>query len=80
MLPVLPDAYEREARLLRELRDGAQEEAARAKAQLAELQALHERSGLAHAEVTRRMEQQVGRGRGQGQGGRRGVSVGPDAQ
>ncbi|EFJ42456.1 hypothetical protein VOLCADRAFT_121534 [Volvox carteri f. nagariensis] len=53
------EAYEREARLLRELRDSAQEEALRAKAALAELQALHEKTGLAHAEVARRLEQQV---------------------
>ncbi|GFR42699.1 hypothetical protein Agub_g3621 [Astrephomene gubernaculifera] len=53
------DAYEREARLLRELRDGAAQDASRAKAALAELQALHEKTCLAHAEVTRRLEQQV---------------------
>ncbi|GLC34009.1 hypothetical protein PLESTB_000828200 [Pleodorina starrii] len=53
------EAYEREARLLRELRDSAQEDALRAKAALAELQVLHEKTNLAHAEVARRMEQQV---------------------
>ncbi|KAG2423380.1 hypothetical protein HXX76_015346 [Chlamydomonas incerta] len=53
------EAYEREARLLRELRDGAQEDAARAKAALAELQGLYEKHQLAHNEVTRRMEQQL---------------------
>ncbi|KAG2434529.1 hypothetical protein HYH02_012196 [Chlamydomonas schloesseri] len=53
------EAYEREARLLRELRDGAQEDAARAKAALAELQALHEKHQLAHNEVTKRLEQQI---------------------
>ncbi|GLI65968.1 hypothetical protein VaNZ11_009654 [Volvox africanus] len=53
------EAYEREARLLRELRDSAQEEALRAKGALAELQGLHEKATLAHAEITRRLEQQV---------------------
>ncbi|GIL63802.1 hypothetical protein Vafri_17794 [Volvox africanus] len=53
------EAYEREARLLRELRDAAQEEALRAKGALAELQGLHEKATLAHAEISRRLEQQV---------------------
>ncbi|KAG2490608.1 hypothetical protein HYH03_011000 [Edaphochlamys debaryana] len=53
------EAYEREARLLRELRDASQEDAARAKAALAELQGLHEKTTLSHAEVTRRLEQQL---------------------
>ncbi|KXZ51870.1 hypothetical protein GPECTOR_11g306 [Gonium pectorale] len=53
------EAYEREARLLRELRDAAVEDSLRAKSALAELQNIHEKSSLTHAEVTRRMEQQI---------------------
>ncbi|KAJ9530521.1 hypothetical protein QJQ45_012545 [Haematococcus lacustris] len=50
------EAYEREARLLRELRDAAQEDAARAKKALSDLQAVHESHQMNAAEAHRRLE------------------------
>ncbi|KAL6754707.1 hypothetical protein V8C86DRAFT_311837 [Haematococcus lacustris] len=50
------EAYEREARLLRELRDAAQEDAARAKKALSDLQAVHESHHMNAAEAHRRLE------------------------
>ncbi|MEW5302596.1 MAG: hypothetical protein WDW36_005365 [Sanguina aurantia] len=53
------EAYEREARLLRELRDHALEEASRAKSSLAQLQSLHEHSLVERGNLQRQLEAQV---------------------
>eukprot|EP00798_Chlamydomonas_sp_ICE-L_P006402 gene6402-3016_t len=53
------EAYEREARLLRELRDQASDEASRAKVSLSELQNLHEKSGLNWSEQHRKMDSRL---------------------
>ncbi|GAX82397.1 hypothetical protein CEUSTIGMA_g9825.t1 [Chlamydomonas eustigma] len=53
------ETYEREARLLRELRDQAVEEASRAKIALSELQTVHDRTSSVQGELQRKLESQV---------------------